>query len=313
MNTGNLGLAESIELAHAMVDEVAARSSSRILFIKGLSLEFHGLRPSRTPADVDVLVHPDDFEALCRGLEEWGWRERMSRVVGRGQPHHSTTFLHPQWPCDIDVHLWFPGFLAPSDEVFGQLRRRSGAMTVAARRVPVPDLTGGALILALHSLRSTPENPRHASELRHLIELVRGWDKAERDDLACLARHTGCAQSLTPFWELVGLEVGGDHTVVSAVDLAQWQMKIDGRSSGLRVWADHIRAGGPGLLLRRVCDAVWLDEAVLRGSQRIPPGRLALTSARLRRLGRGVVRLPFAVVRSVRGGRSVAKDVALRG
>ncbi len=307
--TSHMMLPEAVALGHGLVLEAALRTGSRVLFVKGLSFELHGLRAPRTPADVDVLVDPDGFETVCRQLEQWGWHERMSRVEGRPEAHHSTTYIHPRWPCDIDVHLWFPGFLAPTSEVFDALWERRVEMPVAAQRVPVTDVPGSVLVMALHSLRSTADDPRHVSELRHLIEIVGSWDEAARLELAALARAAGCVRTLEPFWRAIWLDAGDDHPAVAQDALAAWRRKLDGTSTGTRVWLGYIWAGGPRQALRRIRDALWLDEEVMRGSLRIAPGPRALNRARMKRLVRGLVRLPAGLVRSVWGGRSVARGL----
>ena len=303
-------LHEGIALAHALVAEAASQLGARVLFIKGLSLTFLGLRPPRTPADVDVLVHPEDFEAVCERLEDWGWHVRVARVGALPGEHHSATYIHPEWPCDLDVHLWFPGFLAPGAEVFDALSGRAVNMPVAGTSVRVADRLGAVLVMATHSLRSTPENPRHASELRNVVELVSSWEGEARTELAALASATGCAQSLEPFWRRLGMAVPEDHPAVPGHALAEWRRVTEGRNSAARTWLHHAFADGPARVLPRVWYALWLPEDVMRGGRYVPPGRRALNRARAQRLVRGILGLPRALWIARRGGDNVARGLA---
>ncbi|MCW5950830.1 MAG: nucleotidyltransferase family protein, partial [Propionibacteriaceae bacterium] len=191
---------EAIELAYALTMEAADRVGARALAIKGLVSSFHGLRPARTPADVDILVEPDGFPAFARQLQTWGWRIRLGEFTDFPVPHHSVTYIHDQWPCDIDAHHRFPGFLAPPGEVFDTLWERHHLLPAAGRMIPMTDWTGSATITALHSVRSTPDNPRHSDELHKLLDLAPTWTQAHRSDLATLALATGCVQSLEAIW-----------------------------------------------------------------------------------------------------------------
>ncbi len=73
-----LSLATAVELGHAWLQAVADRAGIRALFIKGPALHRHGLRPHRTSGDIDVLVDPTAFDALCDAVIGAGWRGRFS-------------------------------------------------------------------------------------------------------------------------------------------------------------------------------------------------------------------------------------------
>lgn len=75
-----LTLGEAIPLLHALVADAAERSGTRALFIKGRSLDWHGLREPRIPADVDVLLPAGEVDALLAQLAEAGWRRQGARV-----------------------------------------------------------------------------------------------------------------------------------------------------------------------------------------------------------------------------------------
>ena len=88
-----LTLRDAGALAAAWVSYVGERRGIRLLVIKGQSLAYHGLRPARTSADVDVLVEPRRFDELCAEILDAGWRERATTEVGAVWAGHSLTFL----------------------------------------------------------------------------------------------------------------------------------------------------------------------------------------------------------------------------
>lgn len=132
---------EAIRLAYALTAKAADLTGVRVLAIKGLVADFHGLRAERTPADVDVLVEPDGFADFTRQLEEWRWRIRLGEFTNFPAPQHSLTFINDQWPCDIDAHHRFPGFLAEPPQVFDALWERRQLLPVAGQADSVPQST----------------------------------------------------------------------------------------------------------------------------------------------------------------------------
>src|SRR3954452_14707989 len=131
-----LELAEAVPLLHGVVDEVARRHGIRILFIKGPILGQQGLRDAHASIDVDVLVDPRRVGDLRRGLEELGWAIRVPSNAPQVLALHSATYAHPLWPCEIDVHERFPGFLASPQATFDALWPYRTLATVASRAVP---------------------------------------------------------------------------------------------------------------------------------------------------------------------------------
>src|SRR3954468_14696535 len=148
-----LALTEAVPLLHGVVDEVARRAGVRVLFIKGPILTQQGLRDAHQSVDVDVLVDPSRLDDVRRGLEELGWAVRVPSTSARVLPLHSTTYAHPLWPCEIDVHDRFPGFLADLQQTFETLWSFRTTATVAGREVACPRPVAHAAIACLHALR----------------------------------------------------------------------------------------------------------------------------------------------------------------
>src|SRR4051812_48241607 len=131
-----LELAEAVPLLHGVVDEVARRHGIRILFIKGPILGQQGLRNAHASIDVDVLVDPRRVGELSHSLQELGWAVRVPNTSAGVLALHSATYAHPLWPCEIDVHERFPGFLASPQATFDALWGYGTVATVARRAVP---------------------------------------------------------------------------------------------------------------------------------------------------------------------------------
>lgn len=303
-----LRLDEGVDLAHAIVAEAATHVGARVLFIKGRAYGPHGLRPARSQADVDALVEPGRFEALLDQLRGWGWYIRLGEFSDFPLPHHSVTMIHDQWPCDLDVHHRFPGFLGEPTAVFEVLWRRRQSMSIAGVEVPVPDLPSSVLIMALHSVRSTPDNPRHASELTRLIGLSVGWGPELRADLARLAALTRCAQALGEVLPLLGVEVLDDGELDPAM-LAHWRHRVTGRETASMAWVERLSSAPLRLKVRVVREALWPPEAFMRATRQIGESRMALNRARVARLAKGFSRLPREIPQHLgRRGRNVLDD-----
>lgn len=305
---GSLLQDEAIALAYALTAKAAEQAGVRALAIKGTVSTLHGLRPARTPADVDILIDPDGFPAFSRQLEDWGWWIRLGEFTDFPVPHHSATYIHDQWPCDIDAHHRFPGFLASPDQVFDALWERRAQFTSAGRHVPMTDWASSVAITALHSVRGDPSQPRHRDELRHLLDLAPTWTHQQRADLAGLAQATGCVKSLDLVWTRMGLVIDPTAEAVSDDALAEWRLKLDGRFPHLRNWFRYIQDGGPRRALGRAGTMLWPPETVIRGSGYVADGDLALFRARLTRLVRALWKAPRNLLAMTRGGRSPAHE-----
>lgn len=299
---------EAIRLAHTLVAKAAEASGARALVIKGVVASAHGLRADRTPADVDLLVEPGGLTTFTQKLQEWGWHDRYGGYGDFPATSHSVTLLHDGWPCDIDAHRHYPGFLAPAQQVFDALWERRQILTVADRLVPMADWASSVAIMALHSARSTPDNPRHTDELRCLIDASTSWTMQQRGSLVALARKTGCVQSLDVFWNLIGVATHNAAESVAADDLAEWIRTLDGRVPGTRVWLRYLRDGGWSQAPMRVRTMLWLPESLMRASYAVGEGRAALLRARLVRLAEALGRVPRNLLAVVHGGHNVTRD-----
>ncbi len=302
MATTTLHQPEAVLLAHALVARLAQEAGARILFIKGPTAVALGVRPDRPSTDVDVLADRAGFVALCAALEECGWQRRNA---GTGLRHaadlafeHSAHFIHPQWPCDLDVHFSFPGFLAPESEVFEALWTARTTVEVAGRSVPTPSAPGQALVVALHALRDS-EKATSQQDLATLRDGVSGWPPGTRAQLTELAAATGASDSAGSFLEEVGAAVPTDDQRYAA-RLADWRARQHGFGPST-MWLVELRRAPwkdkPATLLR----ALVPPPAHLVGSYDATDlSRGRLTVLHLQRWGRGLASMPGALRRAAR-------------
>lgn len=293
-----LGLAQATALAHALCAAVAGAAGIRILTIKGPAAEHHGLRPARTAADADLLVDPPDVDRFCAALEGRGWRERVSRETPTLIGVHSRTFIHDDWPCDIDVHAWFPGFFAEPTVVFDELWRTRRGLVIGSSAVAIPSRAASAVIAALHALRNFTV-PRHRQEWKWTTAIVRddfrGGERAEFLDLVTLGRSRWVLRDLLRDVTGDDVEAGGDLT---AEERRRWQAHVDfGADGGAAGWWLSLRGrpvrAWPGVLRA----AVWVPRAdIPRNDPAVLPGLGETWSYQLVRWRRGLgASLRFAV------------------
>ncbi|MFC8502058.1 nucleotidyltransferase family protein [Pedococcus sp. NPDC057267] len=289
---------EAVLLAHALVARLAEKAAARALFIKGPTAVALGVRPARPSGDVDVLVEPASFEAVCRAMESAGWQLRSwlgaLRYAGEFAFDHSAHYIHPEWPCDVDVHYNFPGFLADPAAVFDALWSRRIEVEIAGRQVQSPDHLGQALVVALHALRD-PERPQSRADLAHIAAAADDWPPTASSELADLAAATGAAGSAAPLLAALGTAAADDPSL--APRLADWHARQRGFGRST-MWLVELRR------------TPWKDRpATLRRALVPPPEYLVssheartLTRSRLwslhaRRWARGLVSLPRALAR----------------
>ncbi|WP_374238050.1 nucleotidyltransferase family protein [Microbacterium sp. SS28] len=281
-----LGLDEAVDLGHAWVQHVAAERGIRVIFIKGPSLQHHGLREPRRSSDVDVLVDPARFEELCNVIESAGWGERSLLFITERTTRHSRTYVRDGWPCDLDVHSYFPGFLAQPSVVFEQLWDRKAQMDCAHRACTIPDRVGSILILGLHSLRGAKADPRHRRELVELGKLT--LTEYERGEVATLAVATGSSETLRDVLSALGVPLDVSIDQRSSKQLREWNEWVSFESYGPYFWIlalRHARWFEKPIVAWR---SIWptRHDLVLARPEVVdtPGGRLV---ARVLRLGRG--------------------------
>lgn len=174
--------AVAVVLLAPAVQHVASAHGIRVLSIKGAILAEQGLRSPRRPSDVDVLVEPGRFDDLVALLRPMGWRDRDGKVLvplpvsGSALAPHARTLEHARWPCQLDLHRYYPGFLRPAQDVFDRLWDGRITARIAHADCDVPSPMDHWLLAALHVLRSGDR-----AQLRELeaaaAEVLRGREQ----------------------------------------------------------------------------------------------------------------------------------------
>ncbi|WP_170219215.1 nucleotidyltransferase family protein [Nocardioides litoris] len=287
----SLTLDEGVELGYALVLRVAADAGVRALPIKGPVLSRQGLRAHRSSADVDVLVDPAGLPRVQAALEAIGWHDDGFYDTPGIVPWHSVNHRHPQWPCEVDLHHWFPGFLADPGVVFDVLWARRTTVELAARSIDAPDVVAHAAIIALHHLRDGHDTYKQGL-LVDLAAVVAGWTDDRRDDLARLAAATGASHALAPFLQQVGVPVLA-ATVPLAIPTRDWDLRSQTHTTEVFPWL----VGLSRTPWHRRPAFVWQawrtgDQAVRRAGE---SDRRAVAAARRARLRRAARAMPDAV------------------
>lgn len=239
-------MSEAVPLAHALVARLAELEGICILFVKGPTAVALGARPPRPSSDVDVLCEPGSMELLGAALEACGWRRR----IGKSSLHqleygarylfeHSLHYIHDEWPCDIDVHYNFPGFLAPDEVVFEALWTRRVTVDVAHTPVQCADLIGQVAIVGLHALRE-PLATVSKADLEFLADSLGHARPSTIAALSALTLDTGCSQTLRPLLEHVGApDIQSPYEDRWALN--RWRTRTDASGAYTTSWLIEMR------------------------------------------------------------------------
>jgi len=308
-----LAAADAVQLAHALAIDVASELGVRALVIKGPSAQAHGLRPDRASADADVLIAPDDAEAYLAALARCGWHERAAAMFGP-KAVHSVTLIHGGWPCDIDAHVEFPGFLAPATEVFEELWSRRQPLALGGVHVDTVDRSAAILIAALHALRTPAQTPRHAQEIQLLVDQVLpSIGDADREDLVALAAATGAVDTARPVLERLGVALPPVTARGDDPRLDAWRARVGGRGETLAQWAPIVGRARWWDRPAMVARMIWPTEAQFRAIHpETPAGRDAAWRGRWARVGRGLRAVPRVVWGRMLARRGVTDSSLLR-
>lgn len=280
----------ALELAYAMIQRTADSAEINVLFLKGLAAEHHRLRRTRVSTDVDVWLRRSDLGFLDSRLAARGWYRRPESFAHARFVLLSYTYMHDQWPCDIDVHIAFPGLFA--DDAFDVLLDHAVAIEVGGIPVAIPDRPASFVIGAAHALRQA-YLPSSAAELSYLTDVWRNeFDERERDEVRALANGLGAVESLRPLFASIGMEVPSQSGY--SRELADWRIATRQLNRTSR-WLELIAQHPPAQRVKILARAVFPSRAdLVRDHPDADSGGIALLRTRLRRIASATRALPDA-------------------
>lgn len=259
----SLSLDEANSLVAARLAQIVTKLSVRGLIIKGLPLQFHGLRHAHQSADVDLLVEPGGASQVVAMLGEDGWFERPSTSPGSRISLHSVTLCCVGWPNDIDLHHAFPGLLAGPERSFEVLWQHREQMTVAGHHCWIPDRASSMAIWGLHSLRSTHTQPRHANELAELTgSVLPALSEPQREELADRIVELGADEPLRAVPALAEI-LGDRHGAQAPGALHAWDAMVT-QANEATPWLQLLRDARPSERPLMLFRAIWPSARDLR-------------------------------------------------
>jgi hypothetical protein len=281
----------AVALLAPAVHRFASARGIRVLSIKGAVLAEQGLRSRRPPSDVDVLVDPARFEDLVAMLSATGWRDRDGKVLvplprqGTVLAPHARTLEHPHWPCQLDLHRYYPGFLRPAQDVFDRLWDRRRPMQISHAECDVPAPLDHWLLAALHVLRSGDE-----PQLRELETAAADVLDGRGQDLLRRADELG---AVGPLGESLQ-RITGQSPVVPDSDrelLAAWARRIHDSDNLPDAFLEQFRDARGATRVRLALRQAWPTPRSVRAFHDIGDGPIALLRFYLVRLARAPAKL----------------------
>jgi hypothetical protein len=150
----------------------------RALLLKGASLESWLYRDEgpRHYGDGDLLVAPDDIDAVRERLTELGYRCAFdAESMPSWWREHSSAWFRGSDGITIDLHRSLPGANVDDRTAWGVLSRDSAVVVVAGLSVPALGLPARALHVVLHAAQ------HGASSIKPIAELERVLAVADRE------------------------------------------------------------------------------------------------------------------------------------
>lgn len=295
MTSTALSIRDAVALCAAWADRFAKQHGCRALVIKGSILESQGLRGPHESIDVDLLVDPAQFTSFAEALADAGWHAPKDSTDAGIMEKHSATVSHTHWPITIDVHRYFPGFLAEPQTVFETFWERHTTTEIAGVHVNTPNPASHAALAALHYLRH-PDSGLALINLPKLIELTpAALGETGLAELSEIAAATGSATILAEFLADVGAPPAADAPGLESA-LRQWELNTHaGSTTGwlVKVFREPIRRWPREIWY----SLVLTDEQI--AAHYTMPGE-SVRSARWRRIRKGLANSPRALAYLIR-------------
>lgn len=278
-----LRLEEAVQLAHATVAHVAAGVGIRVLSIKGPFAAHYGLREPRVSVDADILVEPGKAQMLHDALARFGWHKRAGRMPPTFFGLHSITMINDSWPCDIDLHHFFPGFFASPEDVFERLWTGRDVHSASRGQVITPSRAGMAVIVALHAARA-PYLEKSQRDWKCVGEAMsHTFSQAELHEFRSIAEVGRALWVLRELLADVDMPVG--EADVTSAEVERWsknQIPVAEKSAAL--WLGEVAGASLFQKVGVFAAALWVPRADIprNDTDRLPTVRESLAFQRER-------------------------------
>ena len=257
-------LAEAVPLCLVVVERILQRAEVRTLAIKGPAFATLGVRTDRLSMDVDVLVDPAQRHLALEALRSAGWTDWAPESLYEPFGAHSKTLEHPLWPCSLDMHWTFPGFLAPPEVTFEAFWEERTSVAIAHQPVDTLCRPHALALETLHVLRECPPGSEHQVVRGVLAAMPQELTEKETEALGALLERASASRTLATLAELTGAKLGPVVTD-DAPDEAfvQWRTRQHTSSAPLHWWFTELREN-PLAAFNRLWHHAWLTEGQAR-------------------------------------------------
>ena len=267
------------------------------LVIKGPSIgEWLYPEDDRESADVDLLLRPSQWNLARETLESRGFEPTYAGFRETESALHSLDLQRTtaeQGRHGLDLHRYFPGIDADSEQAFDVLWADRSLSEQAGVPVWFPSIEARALIIGLHAARD-PGSPKTTEDLRRAMNTL---GPTQVRALSDLARRLNAQAALRVGVEMLPATAGFVDTLgLGDVGMpALWVLRSQG-ADPLSTELERVRSLPPGERARQL--GRWLVPSAASMRARHPEvgnSRVQLAGIYVRRWGSGVRRLPGAV------------------
>jgi hypothetical protein len=133
------------------------------VLIKGPSTSLWLYHPPRIYRDVDLLI---PFSAIPRATSSLISRGLCTAMGRPGEEAPHSLLLRSVEGYEVDIHFTMPTVPARDDHVWEALREHHGVLDLGLGAIPVLDLPGRCVVLALHALNNGPYDNQSLHDLR---------------------------------------------------------------------------------------------------------------------------------------------------
>jgi hypothetical protein len=171
-----------LDLLAVSASSVLAGADVPHVLLKGPSVAHWLYDPPRSYNDVDLLVPLSRVDDASAALESAG--VASARAGGVGEEAEHSLLLTTREGFEVDLHVALPTMRPDGDRLWSVLADHVESMSLGVGRVPVLDVPGRCVVVALHALNSSATIPQTADDLRRARAAATQEEWAEAAELA---------------------------------------------------------------------------------------------------------------------------------